>query len=358
MKIAPISRALRAHGGFEPILLHTGQHYDHEMSQAFFEDLGIPAPDVYLGIGSASHAVQTAQVMIAFEQVLVARKPDVVLVVGDINSTLACALTAAKLQVPVVHVEAGLRSYNRSMPEEINRVVVDALSDLLFTTEASATQNLLREGIPDTRIHFVGNVMIDTLLANLPRARDIDVLSRFGVQPRKYALLTLHRPSNVDDKETLTTLLSVVAKISAEIPVIFPLHPRTRQRMVESGISLPLSSEQRFQTSGPLGYLSFLSLMSQARFVLTDSGGIQEETTALGIPCLTLREETERPITVTHGTNQIVGVDPVRIRQEARRILEGQGKDGRIPEKWDGHAAERIVSALWHVFGTEQHCRP
>ena len=296
--------------------------------------------------------------MIAFEQVLVERKPDVVLVVGDINSTLACALTAAKLRVPVVHVEAGLRSYNRNMPEEINRVVVDALSDLLFTTEASATQNLLREGIPETRIHFVGNVMIDTLLANLSQAHDIDILSRFDVQPRQYALLTLHRPSNVDDPGTLAVLLSVVAEISAQIPVIFPLHPRTRQRMVESGLSLQLAINQQLQTSEPLGYLSFLSLMSQARFVMTDSGGIQEETTALGIPCLTLRQETERPSTVTHGTNQIVGTDPSRIRQEAQRILVGQGKDGRIPEKWDGHAAERIVSVLWRVFGMEQQSRP
>jgi UDP-N-acetylglucosamine 2-epimerase (non-hydrolysing) len=322
------------------------------MSQVFFDELGIPSPDIHLGVGSASHAVQTARIILAFEQVLLEHRPDLVLVVGDVNSTVACAITAVKLHVPVVHVEAGLRSFNRTMPEEINRVVTDALSELLFTTERAAIDNLLREGIARERIHFVGNVMIDTLHANLDRARQLDVVSSLALQPKGYALLTLHRPANVDDRDVLMVLFQALAEISTSIPILFPNHPRTRKRLEEFGLDEILCLRNRMVTCEPLGYLAFLNAMSNALFVLTDSGGIQEETTALGIPCLTLRQETERPATVTHGTNVVVGTDPVLIRREADRILEGRGIAGRMPEKWDGRAAERIASVLWQVYGS------
>jgi len=342
MKIAPLLREMRARGGFDVKLVHTGQHYDAAMSDSFFADLGIPAPDVNLGVGSGSHGAQTAEVLRGIEALLLADRPDALLVVGDVNSTIAAALAAVKLGIPVAHVEAGLRSFDRAMPEEINRVLTDQISEWLFTTEPDAEPNLLREGVARERIHFAGNVMIDTLLANLARAREQGALRRLGLTPKGYAVLTLHRPSNVDDPDRLRSLFAVLEEIHQELPLIFPVHPRTKAA-IANGLG---GQAPKLRTTDPLGYLEFLELMSEARLVLTDSGGIQEETTALGVPCLTLRDNTERPVTVTHGTNVIVGSDPERIRAEARKILRGEGKAGRTPEGWDGHAARRIVDVL------------
>jgi len=346
MKIAPLLRELRNRAGFQVRLVHTGQHYDPAMSGNFFEDLGIPAPDFHLGVGSASHAEQTAEVLRRIEPVPLQEEPHLVIVVGDLNSTLAASLAAAKLCIPVAHVEAGLRSFDRTMPEEINRLVTDALSDFLFTTEPAAEENLRREGVPGSKIHFVGNVMIDTLLGNLERSRKLDVLERLGLRRRGYAVLTLHRPSNVDQPERLQALFSLLEGIHAEIPVVFPVHPRTA-----AAIARTLGGEgPRLLTTEPLGYLEFLRLMADSRFVLTDSGGIQEETTVLGIPCLTLRDNTERPVTVTHGTNTIVGSGPREIWAEVRKILDGSGKRGQVPDRWDGEAARRIVDVLESHF--------
>ena len=322
--------------------MHTGQHYDDEMSQVFFDDLDIPRPDVYLGVGSGSHAEQTARVMLAFEPVLLEQEPELVLVVGDVNSTLACTLVAAKLHIPVAHVEAGLRSFDRTMPEEINRVLTDQIADLLFTTERDADENLRREGVAEERIHFVGNVMIDTLLRHKERSLALDALGRYGLEPHGFALLTLHRPSNVDVPEVLAGILDALAEIQARLPIIFPAHPRTVKKIQEFGFEERLAAMPDLRVTEPLGYLEFLNLMANARLVLTDSGGIQEETTILGVPCLTLRENTERPVTVTEGTNTIVGNDPGRIVTEALAILDGKGKAGQVPELWDGRAAERI----------------
>ncbi|MCZ6464074.1 MAG: UDP-N-acetylglucosamine 2-epimerase (non-hydrolyzing) [Proteobacteria bacterium] len=342
MKIAPLLRELRARDRFEPALVHSGQHYDPAMSESFFRDLGIPPPDVNLEVGSGSHGEQTALVLSRMEKLLVERRPDAVLVVGDVNSTLAAALAAVKLRIPVAHVEAGLRSFDRDMPEEINRLLTDTISDWLFTTESAGDENLRREGVAEKRIFRVGNIMIDTLFANLDRARALDTLDRLDVQPREYAVLTLHRPSNVDDPAQLRRLFGVLEEIHATIPVVFPVHPRTAAAIhTHRGGVQPL-----LRTTEPLGYLEFLRLMADARLVLTDSGGIQEETTALGVPCLTLRENTERPITVHEGTNTIVGSDPVTIRAEVAKILDGKGKAGRRPELWDGHTAPRIVDVL------------
>jgi UDP-N-acetylglucosamine 2-epimerase (non-hydrolysing) len=353
MKIAPVMAALR--GATDPIpvrLVHTGQHYDAHMKDAFFHELGIPAPDVDLEVGSASHAVQTAEIMKRFEPVLDAERAAAVLVVGDVNSTIACALVAAKKGVPVIHVEAGLRSFDRTMPEEINRVLTDQISDLLFTTERSAHGNLLGEGVNERRIHFVGNVMIDTLLQHLKcavpahetlaRAGDSEIFlaSRSG-----YALLTLHRPSNVDDPAILRGLLETLRRVSEQVPIVFPVHPRTAARIAQAGLERLLDTPRILRLS-PLGYLQMLGLMAKARLVLTDSGGIQEETTALGIPCLTLRENTERPTTVEQGTNTIVGSEPTRILAAVTDILATGGKAGRVPELWDGRAALRIASVL------------
>ena len=347
MKIAPLLRELRARGGFSTCLVHTGQHYDAAMSDAFFADLGIPAPDVNLGVGSGSHAEQTAEVLRQMEGVLLRERPDLVVVVGDVNSTLAAALAAAKLCIPVAHVEAGLRSFDRTMPEEINRLVTDAISDLLFTTEAAGDENLLREGVPAEKIHFVGNVMIDTLLANLSRARSLDVLDRLGLQAGGYAVLTLHRPSNVDRPDRLRALFALLESIHQEIPIVFPVHPRTR-----AAIARTLGGQEPgLLVTEPLGYLEFLRVMADARLVLTDSGGIQEETTVLGVPCLTLRDNTERPVTVTHGTNTLVGSDPAVIRAAVRKTLDGGAKRGQVPKGWDGGAAGRIVDVLERKFG-------
>jgi len=346
MKIAPLVEEMRRYPDIRQTLLHTGQHYDDKMSQVFFDQLSIPRPDIYLGVGSGSHAEQTARVMVAFEKVLLEERPDVVVVVGDVNSTLACAVTAAKLWVPVAHVEAGLRSFDRRMPEEINRIVTDALSDFLFTTSRGANEHLEREGIAPEKIFFVGNVMIDTLHKHRARAEQLGTPARFGLRPGGYALLTLHRPSNVDVPEVFSGILDALATIQRDLPILFPAHPRTVKRIAEFGFAERLATAPDLRIVEPLGYLEFLDLMIHARLVLTDSGGIQEETTILGVPCLTLRENTERPVTIVEGTNTLVGADQARIVAETRRILAGEGKTGRVPELWDGHAAGRIVKIL------------
>ncbi|UTY56938.1 non-hydrolyzing UDP-N-acetylglucosamine 2-epimerase [Massilia sp. erpn] len=352
MKMAPIMSALGALGPrVEAKLVHTGQHYDVAMNHQYFQALGIPNPDINLEVGSGSHAQQTAEVMRRFEPAMDEVQPAAVLVVGDVNSTIACALVAAKKGVPVIHVEAGLRSFDRAMPEEINRLLTDQLSDLLFTTEESGRDNLLKEGIADERIHFVGNVMIDTLRANLERAVPAERIAadagRAGfAQGRGYAVLTLHRPSNVDDPAILQGLLEAAAKIAQSTPVIFPVHPRTHATIEKFGLSHLLDTPDVLLLP-PMGYLEMLGLMRDARVVLTDSGGIQEETTALGTPCLTLRNNTERPITVDEGTNTIVGNDPAHILAAYEELLQGGGKAGRVPHFWDGRAAERIAAVLF-----------
>ena len=353
MKIAPIMAELnKPESKFDAYLVHTGQHYDAEMKHSFFDQLGIPEPDVDLGVGSGSHAVQTAEVMKRFEPVLDEQKPVAILVVGDVNSTIACALVAVKKDIPVIHVEAGLRSYDRKMPEEINRVLTDQISDLMFTTERSAADNLAKEGIELEKVHFVGNVMIDTLLNNVKKSVPIENLAGkaanlSGILSSKngFALLTMHRPSNVDQKSVLERLLAVIREISEELPIIFPVHPRTAKKIEEFGLAHLLDTPAICRI-GPLSYLELLGVMSKATLVLTDSGGIQEETTALGVPCITLRENTERPITAVEGTNTIVGTDVAKIRRVVTETLEHGGKTGRIPEFWDGRAAERIVEIL------------
>lgn len=336
MKIAPLMAALRERSGFRQLLVNTGQHYDDSMSGVFIRELNLPVPDRNLEVGSASHAIQTARVMMKFEDVCLADHPDLVSVVGDVNSTVAAALVAAKLCIPIAHVEAGLRSFDRTMPEEINRLVTDQLADLLLTPSTDADDNLRREGIPASRIHCVGNIMIDTLLAHLPAAPFDRVSSRFPIHARGYAVVTLHRPSNVDDEATLLALLTCIGELASRMPVVFPVHPRTRHK-IERNSPIPglLAIE-------PLGYLDFLALTSNARLVITDSGGLQEETTALGIPCVTVRENTERPITVTLGTNRIVGTHPDRVRAGIAEALAWSGKAQR-PELWDGHTAGRIA---------------
>ncbi len=359
MKIAPIMRAFNdGSRPLEAMLLHTGQHYDEAMKASFFDQLGIPEPDMDLEVGSAGHAVQTAEIMKRFEPKLDASGADAVLVVGDANSTIACALVAVKKRIPVIHVEAGLRSYDRTMPEEINRVLTDQISDLLFTTEQKALDNLVREGIDPGRVHFVGNVMIDTLRANLSKAvPPAEFLSRAGglgaiALHQGYGLVTLHRPANVDDQRVLGRLLTTLAGISREIPLVFPIHPRTRARIETFGLS-GLLNQTRILQLEPLGYLQLLGLMEKAKLVLSDSGGIQEETTALGVPCITLRENTERPITVEQGTNTVVGSDAAAIEQCTRIILETGGKSGRIPELWDGKAAQRIADVIVQWFDSK-----
>jgi UDP-N-acetylglucosamine 2-epimerase (non-hydrolysing) len=352
MKVAPIVEAMKRRAGeFAPRVVHTGQHYDVQMSDAFFRDLGLPEPDVYLGVGSGSHAQQTAAVMQSFEPVVTKEKPDWVVVVGDVNSTLACALVCAKLNMKVAHVEAGLRSRDRTMPEEINRLLTDQIADLLLTPSRDADENLKAEGIPEERIRFVGNVMIDSLFLQLKRAKRSRVREDLGVAGKDYAALTLHRPSNVDDKETLARILDALEQISRRLPIIFPVHPRTRKALLEFGFAERVERARNLRLIEPLGYLDFLRLYSGARLVLTDSGGIQEETTVLSIPCLTLRENTERPITVEMGTNIIVGTSTERITEAAFRALDASRSDeqrppARVPPLWDGKTADRILGAL------------
>lgn len=346
MKIAPIARELgRDRDVFESILVHTGQHYDAAMSRVFFEQLALPRPAIDLGVGSGTHARQTAAIMTAFEPVVLEWQPDVVIVVGDVNSTLACALVASKLGVRIAHVEAGLRSFDREMPEEINRVLTDQISDLLFVTEASGVENLRREGIAEDRIFHIGNVMIDTLLAHRDAALALGTAERLGVEPGKYGVITLHRPSNVDDPVTLEELFGAIAEIARDVPLVFPVHPRTRAALSGSVSVSRLCEDGRLRLCDPMSYLEFLGLMAECAVVLTDSGGVQEETTVLGIPCLTLRTSTERPVTITHGTNRLAGVRRDRI-VDAWRSGKTNTRPSTVPPLWDGHAAERIVSVL------------
>ncbi len=340
MKAAPVLRALYPYSAIKQFVVHTGQHYDFNMSDVFFQQLEMAPPDVNLQVGSGSHAQQTAQIMSRFEPVVRERKPDLVLVYGDVNSTVATALVCAKLGIALGHVEAGLRSFDRSMPEEINRLLTDQLADLLFTPSEDGNANLAREGVRKERVHLTGNVMIDTLVRMLPAARRAIAADL----PEQFALVTLHRPSNVDDPEWLGELLEALAAIGQQIPVLFPVHPRTRQQLVTRGRSF--ASSRGIRLMDPLPYLEFLGLQTRATVVVTDSGGIQEETTFLGVPCLTVRENTERPITVTAGTNLLVGRDPQKLCAEVERVLSGSAKKGGVPPLWDGHAAERIAAVI------------
>jgi UDP-N-acetylglucosamine 2-epimerase (non-hydrolysing) len=344
MKAAPIWKAIAARGALEQVMVHTGQHYDARMSDVFFGDLGMPAPDIHLGVGSGTHAEQTARVMLALEPVYQRVRPDLVSVVGDVNSTLAASLVASKMEIPLAHVEAGLRSFDRAMPEEINRIITDRLADLLLTPSPDAAENLIREGADRTRIFFVGNAMIDSLFQSLDRAQSSGTLEAMRLRAREYAVCTLHRASNVDDPRTLSRLLAATVELGRRLPVVFPVHPRTRKAMEQSGLWAVAEVEKGLRLTEPMGYLELLALTSRARLVLTDSGGLQEETTALGVPCLTLRDSTERPITITQGTNALVGTDPRRISAEVERVLEATPRPPRVPERWDGKTGERIAA--------------
>jgi len=351
MKVAPIWRALENHGGFEQRLIHTGQHYDDNMSKVFFDDLRLPRPDVYMGVGSGSHGAMTGKVMIEFEQIVTDWRPDLVVVVGDVNSTMACTLVSVKMGIPVAHVEAGLRSFDREMPEEINRMVTDILADLLLTHSPEAEPNLIREGVSSEKIHFVGNVMIDSLMFYMPEAEKSSIHETLSLEPGKYGLVTLHRPSNVDDPAQLTPIFDALATIGADRQLIFPVHPRTRKALENNKIKI---STDRLRLVDPIGYLDFLKLMKYSSIVLTDSGGIQEETTALEIPCVTIRENTERPVTVYTGTNVLAGTDRDRIVEAALQSLGDGVKGSRVPDLWDGKAAERIVGVFENYFLNEQ----
>ena len=353
MKIAPVMRALKARCGFETLLVHTGQHYDDNMSKLFFEELDVPKPDLNLEVGSDSHAAQTAEIMKRFEPVVLDFKPDYVLVVGDVNSTIACGLVAVKLGVKLIHVEAGLRSFDRTMPEEINRLLTDAISDLLFVTEQSGIDNLRNEGIDSEKVHFVGNVMIDTLIANRQKAQKSDILKRLGLSPEEYAVITLHRPSNVDDMEKFSQIIAAFEEIQKEMKLVFPIHPRTRNNIKGTDLEKRAEAMENLLLLKPVGYLDFLCLMSNAALIMTDSGGIQEETTILGVPCMTLRKSTERPVTITEGTNRLVHATAEDIIKSYREVVE-QSKDFRpaTPKLWDGKAAERIVRI---ICGYETH---
>src|SRR5881394_631469 len=345
MKIAPIVAAMKQRAEFQPFIVHTGQHYDDAMSESFFRDLNLPSPDVYLGVGSGTHAAQTAAVMTAFERVVLKEQPDWVVVVGDVNSTLACALVCSKLHIKVAHVEAGLRSRDRAMPEEINRLLTDQLADLLLTPSLDGDANLRAEGIDESRVRFVGNVMIDSLMTQLERARSSTILTTLSLEEDRYAVLTLHRPSNVDEQNAFLRILDALEQIAARLPIVFPIHPRTRKMIDELGLADRVAVMSSLRLIDPIGYLDFLRLMSCARLVLTDSGGIQEETTVLGIPCITLRDNTERPITIEMGTNTIAGTDTKKIVAAAERALDNPPDKSNlcIPEYWDGHAADRIL---------------
>ena len=365
VKIAPLLDEMSRHPDIETILVHTGQHYDYEMSRAFFEDLEIPAPHLNLEVGSGTAVAQTAEIMLRLERVMEETQPDVVVVVGDVNSTLSAALTAAKMGLPLAHVEAGLRSFDRTMPEEVNRVLTDAIADFLFVTEPSGVENLLREGRPEERIYLVGNVMIDALRRFLPQAKRHPIPQELQARGKSrvdltgpYGLVTLHRPSTVDNLATFRVIWAALEEIAKEVPLIFPVHPRTQNRMEEGG----LCGSWQDASNGicfvpPMSYLQFLKLQSEATLVITDSGGVQEETTALGIPCLTVRENTERPITLTEGTNLLVGLNGSRLVEEARKVLRGEGKKGHIPKLWDGHASQRIVRTLVDQIGSASSFR-
>ncbi|MEM7234212.1 MAG: UDP-N-acetylglucosamine 2-epimerase (non-hydrolyzing) [Planctomycetota bacterium] len=348
IKIASLEAAMRARPEvFDPCLVHTGQHYDKKMSDVFFEELGIPKPDRNLGVGSGSHAKQTGEIMIRFEPVILEEKPDLVVVVGDVNSTIACTLVASKLGVPVAHVEAGLRSGDRGMPEETNRILTDSISDFLLVSEPSGVENLRREGVPDEKVFFVGNVMIDTLFKHRDRSVESKVLEDLGLEEKGYGVLTLHRPSNVDDPDAMSEIMTALEAVGSDLPLVFPTHPRTLGRIEESGLLDRLKAIPRIQLISPLGYLDFLRLQSSAKLVLTDSGGIQEETTALGVPCVTIRENTERPVTITDGTNILAGTKSADILAASRKILDGRAEvPDSPPELWDGQAAVRVAEVL------------
>lgn len=347
MKVAPLHRVFHEQEAItESLIVHTGQHYDEKMSDVFFQQLGLPRPDRYLGVGSASHAQQTARVMTAFEEVVEEEAPDLVLVVGDVNSTLACSLVATKMHIPVAHVEAGLRSRDRRMPEEINRLLTDTIAEFLFVTEQDGVDNLKAEGVSDERIFFVGNVMIDSLVFFQERAAQTGIVEKLKLMPSRYAVMTMHRPSNVDRQEGLTRLVETIECIADLVPLVFPMHPRTRNRFDKFGLADRLHAVDDLILLEPLGYLEFLRLMEEAGVVVTDSGGIQEETTFLQVPCLTLRDSTERPITITQGTNELMDLEPRNVEQRVREILSGERPDGQIPEKWDGKAAERIAEHI------------
>lgn len=346
MKIAPIMESFNNTPGIDAILVHTGQHYDEKMSDLFFRQLGIPQPDINLGIGSASHAVQTAEIMKAFEQVLIEHKPDAVLVVGDVNSTIGCGYVAVKMGIKLIHVEAGLRSHDKAMPEEVNRLLTDCISDYLFCTEKSGVENLKKEGVSDDKIFMVGNVMIDTLLKNLEKAKQSPIMKDLGLEPKTYATMTMHRPSNVDNYETFSGLLDAIEVIQNDVPIIFPIHPRTKKNAETLGLANRINTMKNLRLVEPLGYLEFLLLNANAVCVLTDSGGLQEETTVLGTPCITMRENTERPITCEVGTNQIVGVDTQAIINAWNRVKAGEFDNRKVPDKWDGKAAQRITEIL------------
>lgn len=351
MKIAPILRAFENYPVLKPTLIHTGQHYDPNLSDVFFEELGISRPDIALNIGSGSHGKQTAEILVAIEKVLLEAQEsgegfDRMIVVGDVNSTMAASIAAAKLLIPVAHVEAGLRSFDRTMPEEINRLLTDSISDMLLASEPAGIENLRKEGHPESRLHLVGNVMIDTLLNQVERARQSDILSRLSLAPGQFGVVTLHRPANVDDPKVLAGLLEVLIAVSSELPLIFPVHPRTKARLESFGLDKKLAQADNLKCLDPQGYNDFLCLTSQAKVIVTDSGGLQEESTALGVPCLTMRPNTERPITVTEGTSVLVGSDAAKLKLHLQEVIAGTYKQGKCPDLWDGKAAERIAQIL------------
>jgi UDP-N-acetylglucosamine 2-epimerase (non-hydrolysing) len=354
VKIAPLIREFNKHKSrFDVSLVHTGQHYDFEMSEVFFQNLEIPKPDIYLNIGSASHAVQVAKIMVAFEKIVLKEQPDLVIVVGDVNSTAACSLVASKLSIEIAHVEAGLRSFDRTMPEEINRIVTDSLSDLLFVSEASGIKNLKKEGVNSGKVHFAGNVMIDTLLSNMKKIRKSGILESLsskrvddGIKPGYYSVLTLHRPSNVDSEETLSEIYDILLAVSQKIKIVYPVHPRTKNMIKTHNFLEKFEGLDNLLMIDPVGYIDFIKLVKESKFVLTDSGGIQEETTVLKVPCLTMRENTERPVTVKEGTNILAGRNKTKIVNAVNKILQGKWKKSKVPEFWDGKTAQRIVKVL------------
>lgn len=348
MKIAPILEEMKAYPNLKPLLIHTGQHYDYTMSQVFFDELDIPKPDVFLNVGSGTHAVQTAKIMIEFDKVIAEHKPDMVLVVGDVNSTLACSLVSSKLWIPIVHVEAGIRSYDRTMPEEINRVLTDVISDYLMTPTEDANKNLAKEGISQEKVILVGDVMIDTLIKYKDKAISASsgIMQELGLEKASYVIMTLHRPSNVDIKENFAGILEALWEIQKHIKIVFPIHPRTKNRISKFGFSDKVSQMKNLIILEPLGYLKFMGLMINSKFALTDSGGMQTESTVINIPCLTMRENTERPETIREGTNTLVGNDTQTIISESMKILEGKGKKGTYPKIWDGHTARRIAEII------------
>lgn len=351
MKISPLMSAMQNSSFIEPILIHTGQHYDEKMSKLFFEELEIPVPEVNLEVGSDTQAKQVAKIMERFDEICMQYKPDAILVVGDVNSTMACSLVAAKLGIKVIHMEAGLRSFDRRMPEEINRLVTDSIADLLLTPSDDGTQNLLKEGVSSEKIHFVGNIMIDTLLHFLKKAEKSDIIEKLAIEKQGYVTATLHRPSTVDEPENLKSVIETLVEIQKDIKIIFPIHPRTRKNIDIFGLSEHVNSSDNLILTEPLGYLDFQKLMSNSKFVITDSGGVQEETTALKIPCITVRENTERPVTITEGTNELVGFDMEKLLYFAKKAMSNNWKESKIPKYWDGNTAIRVVDLIENYFG-------